>query len=58
MDEQVAVFLYSIARISSFTLSSSLPMALQRRNRASEQPLSRGNVFSSRRYHFSVLKNE
>jgi hypothetical protein len=58
MDRQVTVFLYSIARISSFTLSSWSGVSLRRRFAASEQPLSCRNAPSGCHYHFCVLKNE
>jgi hypothetical protein len=58
MDRQVTVFLYSIRRNSSFTLSSCPWVSLQRRFRASEQPFSCRNTASGCHYHFCVLKNE
>jgi hypothetical protein len=58
MDEQVAVFLYSIPRNSSFTLSSWREVAFERRIPTSQQPFSCRNALSSRHYHFCVLKNE
>ncbi|MBW0447327.1 hypothetical protein EN871_17660 [bacterium M00.F.Ca.ET.228.01.1.1] len=58
MDEQVAVFLYSIRRNSSFTLSLCLATTLQRRRSAFSQPFSCRNALSGCHYHFCVLKNE
>jgi hypothetical protein len=58
MYEQVTVFLYSIRRNSSFTLSSWRRVALRRRRATLEQPFSRRNALSSCHYHFCVLKNE
>jgi hypothetical protein len=58
MYEQVTVFLYSIRRNSSFTLSSLAGVAFQRRSATSKQPFSCRNALSSCHYHFCVLKNE
>jgi hypothetical protein len=58
MDEQVPVFLYSIPRNSSFTLSSWPGMAFKRPESMLKHPFSCRNALSSRRYHFCVLKNE
>jgi hypothetical protein len=58
MDEQVTVFLYSIRRNSSFTLSSRRGVAFERRIPTPQQPFSCRNALSGRHYHFCVLKNE
>ncbi|MFM0739730.1 hypothetical protein PQQ51_21015 [Paraburkholderia xenovorans] len=58
MDEQVPVFLYSIRRNSSFTLSSSRQVVFQHRLMTLEQPFACVNALSRRHYHFWVLKNE
>jgi hypothetical protein len=58
MYEQVPVFLYSIPRNSSFTLSSCPGVPLQRRKRTPQHPFSCRNALSGRHYHFCVLKNE
>jgi hypothetical protein len=57
MDEQVTVFLYSIRRFSSFTLSSA-PDPLVDKPYLSSLRNFRPNAVSGRRYHFCVLKNE
>jgi hypothetical protein len=61
----VTVFLYSIRRFSSFTLSSPLigpsladPLPQKRRQAAFRRRNTRRSVASRRRYHFCVLKNE
>jgi hypothetical protein len=58
MYEQVTVFLYSIPRNSSFTLSSWPGVAFQCRKRMPQHPFSCRNALSGRHYHFCVLKNE
>jgi hypothetical protein len=58
MDEQVPVFLYSIRRNSSFTLSLGADPSLQRRKTTSRHPFSCRNALSGCHYHFCVLKNE
>jgi hypothetical protein len=58
MYEQVPVFLYSIPRNSSFTLSSRLGVAFQRRKWTLQHPFACRNALSGRHYHFCVLKNE
>jgi hypothetical protein len=58
MYEQVTVFLYSIRRNSSFTLSSRSSTALQRRQSTSKHRFACRNALSGCHYHFCVLKNE
>jgi hypothetical protein len=58
MYEQVPVFLYSIPRNSSFTLSSWPGASFQRRRWTLQHLFSRRNALSGRHYHFCVLKNE
>jgi hypothetical protein len=58
MYEQVTVFLYSIGRNSSFTLSSRATATSQRRQLASKHLFSCRNALSGCHYHFCVLKNE
>jgi hypothetical protein len=58
MYEQVTVFLYSIPRNSSFTLSSCRRVVLERRQATLQHPFTCRNALSSCHYHFCVLKNE
>jgi hypothetical protein len=58
MDEQVPVFLYSIPRNSSFTLSSRREGVFERPVSTLKHPFSCRNALSGRHYHFCVLKNE
>jgi hypothetical protein len=58
MDRQVTVFLYSIRRISSFTLSSSLPVSRERRKRALQRLPACFDEREAFLYHYCVLKNE
>ncbi|CAG9194497.1 hypothetical protein BCAR13_110167 [Paraburkholderia caribensis] len=58
MDRQVTVFLYSIRRISSFTLSSSLRVSCERRKTALKRRNGRARGGKPFLYHYCVLKNE
>jgi hypothetical protein len=54
----VTVFLYSIRRISSFTLSSSLRVSRERRKQALRRRCGRVDERGTFLYHYCVLKNE
>jgi hypothetical protein len=58
MDRQVTVFLYSIWRISSFTLSSSRRVTCERRKSALWQRACRPGERQAILYHVCILKNE